>query len=197
MALRPIGLRSPRRRDAIGPRRLRLVTMRSAPRGPARAENLAQTATGSGDKRRLAGEIEEGSLISCAPPPLRSAGDRDTIFIRFGSRACRRSNHCGPSLKRSDGRDQRSYLDLAGGDEFHRLWIFSGGGAGALQAYLAGDDLLQREALTCGEMLPTSVTVPPFADAVDCGADGFVAADGFEDDVDAAAVRSTRKHLRR
>src|SRR5580704_15208640 len=67
------------------------------------------------------------------------------------------------------------------------LWVFAGRGAGALEANLAADDFLQMDFDLGGEV-PDESDGTAFANGVDAVGDGFGAANGFEDGVNAVAV---------
>src|SRR5579864_997643 len=56
---------------------------------------LAQSATGSGDDCHAPAQIEQ--CLSCRSLAHKSVPGVRTTFIKLGSRAYRRSNHCGPS----------------------------------------------------------------------------------------------------
>ena len=85
-----------------------------------------------------------------------------------------------------DGGDEGVDADFSGGHEVHGFGVLAGGGAGALQADLAGDDFLEGEGDLGGDVADEG-DGSAFADAVDACGDGFVSAYGFEDAVDAAA----------
>ena len=102
---------------------------------------------------------------------------------------------CGAVFERRDLRDERLHFDGAGREKFDGLRVFAGGGAGALQANLAADYFLQMDFYFGGEVADERDGAA-FADGVDAVGDGFGAADGFEDGVDAVAVREFENLLR-
>lgn len=89
-------------------------------------------------------------------------------------------------LERSNGTDERLYLDGAAGKQLDGLRVFSGGGAGTLNANLASDSFLQRKSHFRSDVADER-DGPALADGVDRGANGCVYADGFKGEVDAGA----------
>ena len=94
---------------------------------------------------------------------------------------------CWTIFEWRDLRDERFYFDRAGREKFDGLWVFAGGGAGALKANLAADYFLQMDFHFGGEVADESDGAT-FADRVDAVGYGVGAANGFEHNVDAVAV---------
>ena len=108
-------------------------------------------------------------------------------FQQAGFAGVKAIEPCGTVFERCDLGDERLHFDSARRNQMNGLWVFAGRGAGALEANLAADNFLQMDFYFGGEIADQSDGTA-FADGVDAVGDGFGAADGFEDGVNAVAV---------
>lgn len=86
---------------------------------------------------------------------------------------------CGSLLKRGDGGDDFVHLDLLRREQLDAARDLAGGGAGTLQAELAGDDNLKRE-FGLRRKITDERDGAAFAHRVDRGKDRGVEADAFK-----------------
>jgi len=101
----------------------------------------------------------------------------------------------GSIFEWGDLRNERFYLDRAGGEKFDGLGIFAGGGTGTLQSNLTADHFLQVDFYFGSEIADKSHGAA-FADGVDAVGYSFSATDSFEDGVYADVVGEFENLLR-